>query len=63
MCESAAYLLDRDGKEELVMENVDYLRPDGNKVLLRSIFGEEQTFEASIKELNLTAHRILLEIH
>jgi len=61
MCESKAYLIDKDGNEELVMEDVSYLRPDGGRVLLRSIFGEEKTVQAKIREMNLTSHKIVLE--
>jgi predicted RNA-binding protein len=61
MCESNAYLLEKDGSENLIMENVDYVRPEGQKILLRSIFGEEKTVEARIREMNLTSHRILLQ--
>ncbi len=60
MCESNAYLVNEDG-EELIMENVDFLKPVGKNVVLRSIFGEERTVEASILELDLTKHRIVLE--
>ena len=61
MCESNAYFLEKDGSENLIMENVDYVRPEGQKILLRSIFGEEKTVEARIREMNLTSHRILLQ--
>jgi len=61
MCESNAYFLNRDGTEELVMESVNYVKPYHDKVLLRSIFGEEKMVEAVIRELNLTAHTILLQ--
>lgn len=61
MCESNAYLLEKDGTENLIMENVDYVRPEGQTTLLRSIFGEEKTVEARIREMNLTSHRILLQ--
>jgi predicted RNA-binding protein len=60
MCESNAYLVNEES-EELIMENVDFLKPVGKSVILRSIFGEERTIEASIRELDLTKHRIVLE--
>ena len=60
MCESTAYIVKRDGTEEVFMESVDYIKPDGGAVLLRSIFGEEKTIDARIAEMNLTKHRILL---
>ncbi len=61
MCESSAYLLGDSGQEELVMESVGYLKMDGDKVLLRSIFGEELSVDAKVREMNLTGHRIVLE--
>ncbi|MEW6348188.1 MAG: CooT family nickel-binding protein [Thermodesulfobacteriota bacterium] len=60
MCESNVYLL-RKGQEELIMENVDSLKVDGETITLKSIFGEETTVAAGIVELRLSAHRILLE--
>jgi len=60
VCEANAYLM-KDGKEELLMENVDILRPEGNVVYLMDIFGEQRWVEAAIKEMNLVRHRIVLE--
>ncbi|MCA1961696.1 MAG: CooT family nickel-binding protein [Desulfomonile sp.] len=61
MCESAAYIVRKDGKEELVMESVGVLKTDGGTVVLRSIFGEEMRVEANLREMNLVGHRIVLE--
>ncbi len=60
MCESNAYLL-KNGQEELIMESVDFLKPQGDKIVLRSIFGEETTVQARLLEMNLTGHKIILE--
>jgi predicted RNA-binding protein len=60
MCEANAYLL-RDREEELVMESVDILRPEKNGICLQDIFGRQRTIKASIKEMNLVDHRILLK--
>ncbi len=60
MCESNVYLL-RQGSEELLMENVDSVKVNGETVTLRSLFGEETTVTAGIVELRLSAHRIVLE--
>lgn len=59
MCESNAYLI-KDGREELIMESVRYLQLDGDKVLLKSIFGEETAVEAALRDMDLTSHRIIL---
>jgi predicted RNA-binding protein len=60
MCESNAYLI-KDGEERLVMESVKYVKPQDDAVLLRSIFGEETTVSARIREMDLTGHKIVLE--
>jgi predicted RNA-binding protein len=59
MCEANAYLL-RDGKEELVMEAVDVLRPEEGGVYVQGIFGDQRWLKARIKEMNLVDHRIVL---
>ncbi|MBM4326235.1 MAG: CooT family nickel-binding protein [Deltaproteobacteria bacterium] len=61
MCESNAYIINKDGKEELLMENVDYVKLNGGTILLRTLFGEEKTISGTIREMNLSGHRIVLE--
>ena len=60
MCEANAYLY-QDGKEDLLLEDVDILRPENGKFYLRSITGEQKVVEASIKEISLLNHKIILE--
>ena len=60
MCEANAYLL-QDGEEQLIMENVDVVRPDSNGIYLQDIFGGQRTVKARIKEMKLVDHKILLE--
>jgi len=60
MCQSNVYL-SSDGQEELILEDVGFIRPQGNGVLLESIFGEEVFVEATIKEIDLLSHRVILE--
>lgn len=60
MCEANVFLA-RNGKEEIVMESVDVLRPEGEHIYIRDIFGEQLRLRACIKEMNLVEHRILLE--
>ena len=60
MCESTVYML-RDGKEELVLEGVDILENQRGSVKLISMFGEEETIEATVKSFSLVDHKIILE--
>jgi predicted RNA-binding protein len=60
MCEANAYLV-RDDREELIMEGVDVLEPQGDRIFLRSIFGEQKFLNARLKTTSLLEHKILLE--
>jgi len=60
MCEANAYIY-KNGKEELYLENVDLLRPEEGKILLKSLFGEQKIFDGDIKEISLLKHKIVLE--
>ncbi len=60
MCEANAYIL-KEGKEELVLEDISILRPDQDGLYLQNIFGEQKRIKARIRELNLVDHRIILE--
>ncbi len=60
MCEANAYML-KQGKEELVLEDISVLRPEQDGLYLQNIFGEQKRVKARIKELNLIDHRIILE--
>ena len=60
MCEANTYLL-KEGKEELILEDLVILRPEQDGIYLQNIFGEQKRVKARIKELNLVEHRIILE--
>jgi len=60
MCEANAYVIKND-KEEIYLESVDILKPEGNQIYLRNIFGEQKVFKGKIKEMSLLNHKIILE--
>ncbi len=60
MCEANVYII-KNGMEELYLENVDLLIPEGDKIFLRNLFGEQKTFDGSFKEISLLKHKIVLE--
>jgi len=60
MCEANVYI-EKDGKEELYLENIDVLKPEGSKIYMRNLFGEQKFFEGTIKEISLMKHRIILK--
>ncbi|AVX19411.1 Predicted RNA-binding protein [Carboxydocella sporoproducens DSM 16521] len=60
MCEANAYL--RQGeKEELLLERVDKIIPQGNELYLENIFGQRKTIKGRIVEMALVDHKIVLE--
>lgn len=60
MCQSSAYL-EKDGKRELIMEDVDLFESQDDIIRLVNIFGEEKKVNARIKNLFLVDHKIILE--
>jgi predicted RNA-binding protein len=59
MCESTAFLK-KDGKEEMLLEDVVLLKPEGNKIILKNILGETREIEAVVDHIDLMGHRIVL---
>lgn len=61
MCEATAYLLNKDGEEELFLADVDLIEPeDDGKVRLVSIYGEQKILDGRIKSMSLVNHRVVL---
>ena len=60
MCQSSAYI-EKQGKKELLMEDVDLFEADGDQIKLVNIFGEEIIVKAKVKNLSLVDHKIILE--
>ena len=61
MCEANAFVL-IDGKEKKLLENVDLVSLEGDNVKLVSIFGEQKTLKAKLKQYNNTEGKIIFEI-
>ncbi|RLA98863.1 MAG: RNA-binding protein [Deltaproteobacteria bacterium] len=60
MCEANVYL-ERDGEEELVLESVYLIRPEGERLFLVNIFGEQKLLRATLKLLDFTEDKIILK--
>ncbi|MEJ5358641.1 MAG: CooT family nickel-binding protein [Desulfobacterales bacterium] len=59
MCEAHAYV-ERDGREELLLESVDRVEPqEDGSFLLVNIFGQQKTVKAPLKRMHLVEHRIV----
>ena len=60
MCLSKAYVA-RNGERGLLMEDVASVEIRDNKLLLKTLFGEEKEIEANIKKIDFVARSIVLE--
>lgn len=60
MCEASAYLI-QDGKEELILENVDELHREGDVIKMVNLFGDQKSVEARIKTISFVENKIVLE--
>lgn len=61
MCEATAYILRKNGNEELLLADVDLIEPqDDGQVRLVSIYGEQKVMKAHIKSMSLVNHRVVL---
>ena len=59
MCELTVYLLE-DEREELIMEDVATITPDGERLVLTDLLGQQKIVEAKLKELKLLEHKVFL---
>ncbi len=61
MCQSNAYLIDPTGNEKLIMEDVSLITPlENGETELVGLFGDRLTVKASIREMDLLKHRIVM---
>ncbi|KXG78052.1 hypothetical protein AN618_06710 [Fervidicola ferrireducens] len=60
MCESKVYLYER-GEEREIMDNVIFMEPQGDKIFMYNLLGEQKILDAKIKEIKLLEHKIILE--
>lgn len=61
MCEANAYIV-KGGEEQLIMESVDIVEPEGTDIWrLVGIFGDQKTLKGHIQKMNLVNHKIIFE--
>ena len=60
MCEASAYLI-QDGKEELILENVDELHREGDVIKMVNLFGDQKALQARIRMISFVENKIVLE--
>jgi len=60
MCQTSAYVM-RDGQEELVLQDVISVTPEQGAIRMVNLFGEEKTVPGRIWQIDLLAHRIIIQ--
>ena len=61
MCEANVYIL-KNGQEELILESVDIIEPEGEGgYRMVNIFGEQKVIQGEIRLMNLVNHKIIFE--
>ena len=60
MCLSKVYVTS-NGDKELLMEQVASVDIHDDKLLLKTLFGEQKEVAAKIKQIDLMTHNIILE--
>ncbi|MCA1989282.1 MAG: CooT family nickel-binding protein [Desulfarculus sp.] len=61
MCEATAYILNKEGQEQLLLADVDVIEPQGDGTTrLVSIYGEQKVLKARIKSMSLVNHKVVL---
>jgi len=60
MCESKV-ILNRDGREELVMEDVVKIEVKGDKLAIYGILGEKKEIIGKVVLMDLVGHKIIVE--
>ena len=59
MCLSKAFV-EKDGKRELLLEEVTSLEVKDDKLLLKTLLGEQKEIEANIRAIDFLTHNIIL---
>jgi len=59
MCLSKVYV-DRNGERELLMEEVSSMEIAEDRLLCKTLFGEQKEVEGNIREIDFLAHTVVL---
>lgn len=60
MCDLKAYIRKND-KEDLLLDSVNYVRTEGDEVVLKNLFGEEKRVIGKLLEVSLVKSRLIVE--
>jgi predicted RNA-binding protein len=60
MCLSKAYV-ETNGDRELLMEEIASVEIEDNKLLFKTLFGEQKEVEAKVRQIDFMTHSIFLK--
>lgn len=61
MCESSVFILGKNNELKKTIKHVISVNPNGGKVYLTDLFGNQDIIDGAIKEIRLMEHEIILE--
>ena len=61
MCESSAFIMGKNNELIKIMDYIVNVNPDGDRVYLTDLFGNQKIIDGVIKEMRLIDHKIILE--
>ena len=61
MCESSAFIMGKNNELIKIMDYIVNINPDGDKVYLTDLFGNQKIIDGAIKEMRLIDHKIIIE--
>lgn len=59
MCESSVYF-EKEGKEDLILKDVIFVRPENGSVYIEDILGESKTIDGKIALIDLMGHKVVI---
>jgi predicted RNA-binding protein len=60
MCMATAYMK-RGSEKEVILQEVAFLQPKGDSMILKPLFGEQKSIKAIIKEIDFLNSTIIFE--
>ena len=60
MCEAVVFMV-KNGDKQQIMDNVVTIQPDGERLLLTDLFGEQKLITATVETIDLLSHEIILK--
>ena len=61
MCLSKAYV-EKGNKKEFLMTDIASVEVDGNRIIMKSLFGEKKEMFACIREIDFTSSLMKLDV-